>query len=59
MIMIQELFIADTFPTQNTSKNKQPLRLPWRVLVLGSATTRALPKKFEAVFNSEVLRQSV
>ncbi len=33
-------------------------RLPWRV-VLGSATTGALPKKFEAVFNSEGLRQSV
>ena len=34
------------------------MRLPWRV-VLGSATTGALPKKFEAVFNSEGLRQSV
>jgi hypothetical protein len=35
-----------------------PFRLSWQV-VLGSATTRALPKNFGAVFNSEDCSRSV
>ena len=39
-------------------KPSPPRRLPGRV-VLGSATTGALPKNFETIFKSEGVRQSV
>ena len=56
--VLMEIHLSEARLTNGITNDGDIICLPWRV-VLGSATTGALPKKFEAVFNSEGLRQSV